>query len=534
MTKIAKESAASEPTGGAVAAGHEETVGAARTILEVGGNAFDAAIAASLMACVAEPVLASLGGGGFLLARPESGESAVFDFFAQTPRRRSAPTDSSFFEINADFGRTTQAFHIGVGASATPGFIPGMFEVWRRHGSLPMTVIAEPAISAARRGVRVTAYQGYLFGVVSPIYSHDPASLACFGGSSADGLVAEGDVLANPELAAAIELLARDGERSARDGDLARAMVQTCLLHGGHLRADDLETYSVEIREPLCFDFRGHRIATNPPPSSGGILIAFGLGLLEQAGVAAAGPVGWDDWIRIMSLTFEARQTVHDGEHGATGHDLLRPAVLEAYARKLAAHPPSYRGTTHISVVDGRGNAATVTLSNGEGSGIMVPGCGFMLNNMLGEEDINPRGLGIWPEDTRMSSMMAPTLIDGPAGEVTALGSGGSNRIRTAMMQVIERVTRPECDLASAILAPRLHVEGRNLFFEESAAGDGPAAGNRIAGIAGVEIDNVSCFDERNMFFGGVHAVRVAADGRHFDAFGDERRAGCAAVLSAG
>ena len=315
-----------------------------------------------------------------------------------------------------------------------------------------------------------------------------------------------------------------------RDGDLAQGMAECSRTHGGHLCAEDLLAYQVEIRDPLCFEFRGHRIATNPLPSTGGLLIGFGLSVLERAGIAATGPVRWSDWVSIMALSLEARRDIRSGAASGVASDLLDPLRLDEFARRLAGHPPSYRGTTHISVVDDRGNAAAVTLSNGEGCGVMVPGCGFMLNNMLGEEDINPHGPGNWPEDTRMSSMMAPTMIDGRDGQITVLGSGGSNRIRTAMMQVIEHLTRPDSDLGAAVAAPRLHLEDDSLFYEASRAWGADAFDSQsIAALSGVE--HVQRFNQRSMFFGGVHAVRVASDGRQFDACGDARRAGCAVMV---
>ncbi len=510
---------------GAVAAGHAETVAAAAAVLETGGNAFDATLAGMLAACVAEPVLASLGGGGFLLADPAGspGETCIYDFFAQTPRHRRDGDSLSFFPIDADFGTTTQEFHIGLGAAAVPGFVPGFFEVWRRHGSLPLDVIAEPAIGLARDGVRISRYQAYLFGVVGAIYTHDPASLACYGGSAPNGLTVEGDVVRNPDLADVIEAMAREGEDWARIGELAQRMSRVAAENGGHLSPDDFSAYEVHRRTPLVFDFANARVATNPPPSTGGVLIAFAMRLLQATGRDAISAA------RVMAATNRAR-----GDSGLAALDdrafkrLLDPDLIASYQEDVADRPQAYRGTTHISVIDMHGNAAAVTLSNGEGCGLVVPGCGFMLNNMLGEEDINPNGFHAWPEDTRMSSMMAPSLIAGPGGARTVLGSGGSNRIRTALMQVMVALAAGVSDLEQVIDAPRFHVEGDTLFIENPA--DRPFEASAIDALA-AEFGSIKVFDERNMFFGGVHAVRddPASDG--IDACGDARRAGTSRIL---
>jgi len=515
-----------------VAAGHEETARAGAIILEAGGNAFDAALGAMLTACIAEPVLASLGGGGFLLADAAGSavEPVVYDFFAETPIRRRAAEEVSFFPIQADFGETVQEFHIGLGAAAAPGLIPGLFEIWQDLGSLPLSVIAEPAIMLARDGVTITDYQSYLFDVVSPIYVQQPESLACFGGSAASGLTVAGDILRNPDLATVLETLVREGEALGRHGDLATAMASFAADNGGHLTIDDFKNYQVHRRRPIEFDFGDVRVATNPPPSTGGILIAFALRLIEDAWRRDPDPVARSTAVvRAMKATNDARR-----DSGLIALDdeafrrLLDPGMVEAYRHEVAGRPAAHRGTTHISVIDGEGNAASLTLSNGEGCGYMVPGCGFMLNNMLGEEDINPRGFHAWPENTRMSSMMAPSLIRSTDGALTVLGSGGSNRIRSALFQVILELADGRLPLSGAIDAPRCHVEGDVLFAENP--DDAPLLEESLA-MFEEEAARVQLFTDRSMFFGGVHAVRRRGGDHVLEAHGDKRRAGAVRVI---
>ncbi len=499
---------------GAVAAGHEVTAAAAAELLEDGGNAFDAAIAALLAACVAEPILASPGGGGFLTARAK-GQTRVFDFFVQTPRRKRHEIDIDFREVHVDFGAVTQAFHIGLGATATPGYLPGLFEVHQRLGRVPMTRIAEPAIRAAKEGVTITAFQAYLLGVVRPILKARPETAKLFAGSN-DGLLAEGEVLRNERLADVFDAIAREGVRLATHGEVAQAMARQAEDGGGHITADDIRFYETATRRPLEAQIDDLMIEMAPPPSTGGVMVALGLDRLAKSHRRKRVPA------TDLAATLLWMNTVRDDHDGD-------PDALVAFREDRAADPKAradaYRGTTHVSVVDSAGNAAAATVSNGEGCGALVPGCGFMLNNMLGEDDINPEGFHRWMPNTRMCSMMAPMLAHDPLGAVTAYGSGGSNRIRSALLQAslhLAHGLHPE----DAVMHPRLHVEGTRadrdppakLSFEEGWPEEERDAMTR-------EFDLVEPWDDPNMFFGGVHIVRRDAGGG-FEGAGDPRRAG--------
>lgn len=502
---------------GAVAAGHAVTAAAAAELLEDGGNAFDAVLAALWAACVAEPVLASPGGGGFLAAR--SGDRArVFDFFVQTPRRRRPLEDTDFREVDVDFGGVTQAFHIGLGAAATPGFIPGLFAVHAQLGRVPMTRIVEPALRAAKEGVRITAFQAYLLGVVRPILTDDAETAALFSG--AQGLLREGETMRNERLADAMDALAREGPRLATQGEIAQAMVRLSHERGGHLEPDDLRFYAPATRTPLSAIAGPWALALTPPSSTGGVLVALGLDRLA----AAAGPGGLRHRVPAPDIAqtllwMNTVREAHDGDPDA----LL--ALREGRAAEPGPVAPADRGTTHVSVVDAQGNAAAATVSNGEGCGALVPGCGFMLNNMLGEADLNPGGFNRWPENMRLSSMMTPILGTDETGRVVAMGSGGSNRIRSALLQaslLLARGLHPE----EVVMHPRLHVEGVRgnpaqpvvLSYEE-----GWPEAECEAMVR--DFDVVESWPEPNMFFGGVHMVmRDAAGG--FEGAGDPRRAG--------
>ena len=254
-------------------------------------------------------------------------------------------------------------------------------------------------------------------------------------------------------------------------------------------------------------DYRDARIFTNPPPSRGGILIAFALALLSETS-----PTSREQWLRALA---EAMRLANQAR-AESDEPLLDRELLARYRAEVRSRPGFNRGTTHISVVDKAGNVAAVSLSNGEGCGHVLPGTGIMLNNMLGEEDLNPGGFQAWRPGTRMASMMAPTLIERPGGHAV-LGSGGSNRIRSAILQVITNLVDFGMTPEEAVNAPRIHVEGDLLSLE---GGFAPAEDAALT-AAGLRIDR---WQGRNLFFGGVHVVAQGEAG--LDAAGDPRRGG--------
>jgi gamma-glutamyltranspeptidase/glutathione hydrolase len=505
---------------GAVAAGHPQTAEAAALLLEAGGNAFDAALAALCAACVAEPVLASLGGGGFLTARTAAGESRVYDFFVQTPRRRRARAELDFFPVVADFGTAQQEFHIGMGSVATPGVVRGLFDIHRDLGSLPMRCIVEPAVTAARDGMQLNRLQAYIFGVVAPIYLVTPGARALYA-SPADPrrLYGEGERMCQPELADTLEALAIEGDRLFYEGEMARALVTLCEHAGGQLGAADLAGYRTCRRAPLRHAYRGARLDLNPPPSSGGLLIAFALALLagQDLGRDCFGtPEHMLTLARVMEQTNLARDA------GPADHQLLHEDWLARHRRAVNGRPLATRGTTQISVIDAQGNAASLTLSNGEGCGHVLPGTGIMLNNMLGEEDLNPEGFHRWRENVRVSSMMAPAVAE-HAGRLIAIGSGGSNRLRTAILQTLSNLVDFGMTAHAAVAAPRIHLERGKLSIEPGLAAD-------TLRVLTDQWPDHQVWDQPNLFFGGTQTV--VYDGRQFDGAGDPRRGGVLRILS--
>ncbi len=511
---------------GIVSAGHARTAEAAQLVLRDGGNAFDAIIAAAFAGCVAEPVLSSLGGGGFLIAHLANGPSRVYDFFVQTPSRR--PPDAKaldFYPIVADFGTAQQEFHIGMGAIATPGVVKGVFEIHRDLGRMPMSEIVKPAVTMARDGIRITAFERYLFDVVEAIYASSETARQAYGSRTLPGkLVQEGELLRLPELADTFEALAREGETLFYRGDIAREILAECRTGGGCLTAEDLESYRVHRREPLEHRYRNARLLTNPPPSCGGLLIAFGLSLLSTLDLHAKG-FGSSDHLHMLASVMDATNKARmdhllAGRSAAALADALFEAEhLAAYQREVLQRCTSLRGTTHMCVIDATGNVASMTISNGEGCGHVTPGTGIMLNNMLGEQDLNPEGFHCWAPNQRMSSMMAPSLLFQPDGTVVATGSGGSNRIRTAVLQVLLNLVDFKMPLEDAVTSPRIHFEEGLLSVE------GGFAEREVAALAR-EFDQHRLWPERNLFFGGAHSASYHPRGPVLQGAADPRRQG--------
>lgn len=512
---------------GAVAAGHEKTAAAAELILRAGGNAFDAVLGAFFAACVAEPVLASLGGGGFLLAHRPRQAPRLYDFFVQTPRRMRAEHELDFHPILADFGPATQEFHIGMGSIAVPGAVRGMFAIHRDLGSMPLVEIAQPALECARAGVTMNALQSYIFDIVGSIYRAGADAFDTFRSpADPDRLISEGESLRLPVFADFLEELVREGDRLFYEGEVAQRLVADCAQHGGQLSGEDLRHYQVMRREPLQLAYRDTRILTNPPPSCGGLLIAFALRLLEGAGIAAQGFGSHHHLATLahaMEMTNKARidADLHRRHHDPDIERILSEPFLAAYRDQVLGRAAFTRGTTHISVMDSDGGVASMTVTNGEGCGYLIPRTGVMLNNMLGEEDLHPLGFHRWQCDQRITSMMSPTVLLDPSHGIVACGSGGSNRIRTAILQFLINTIDFGMALEPAVTAPRIHFENGRLSVEPGFADDA------LCGLAS-HYPEQDRWDRLNLFFGGVHAVKESPVGGSLNGIGDPRRGGVA------
>jgi gamma-glutamyltranspeptidase/glutathione hydrolase len=500
---------------GVVAAGHHLTAEAGAQVLREGGNAFDAAVCAVLTSFAAESLLTGLGAGGFMLAHTASGEDHLYDFFVEAGGRGLDPDGrAELVGVEVLFDDVPQLFNIGPSSCGVPGTAAGLWDVSQRHCSMPFAELAAPAIRWAREGVRVTPEQAYVFTILDPVVTRLPETRALY---APEGRLFEaGDLFCFPELADALERLAEEGPSSIYSGETAGRISSWVCEHGGLLSTEDLSAYRVIEREPVRTRYRGRDVLTNAPPSSGGILIAFALDLLERS--ERQPPPGSGESLALLAEVMEEANRVR------AGADFNRDLYDPEFAARFLAASDRLGSTTHISVLDSDGNAVSATCSNGTGSGVLVPGTGIHLNNMLGEEDLNPLGYHMHEPGTRVTSMMAPTLVLNEGRIEIALGSAGSNRIRSAILQVIRYVVDEGMSIHEAIRAGRLHHENGILHAEP---GFDPAALDELER----EGYNVVRWRALNLFFGGTQAARRDPGTGELSGAGDPRRGGAAVVV---
>jgi gamma-glutamyltranspeptidase/glutathione hydrolase len=492
-------------TNGIVAAGHALTAQAGAQVLREGGNAVDAALGAMLTSFAAEPLLTGLGAGGYMLVAGGEAEPTLLDFFVQAPsdprERGGARAVAQLDAVDVSFGDAAQVFYIGPASCGAYGVPAGVCEAARRWGSVPLADLAAPAARLAREGVPLNPEQAYVAEILGDLLTSTPECAALW---APDGrILREGEVLHNPELGEMLDRLGVEGEAPFYSGDVGAAVSEWLHARGGWLSGEDLAAYEAVEREPVRIAYRDREVLTNPPPSAGGTLIAYALGLLDRepspprlAGVVAA---------------------MRAAQHERTPQ-FLEGLSEEGFLRRFLGS--RLGATTHISVLDGNGRACSATCTNGEGSGVVVPGTGIHLNNVMGEEDLNPFGFHRHPPGRRMPSMMAPTVVMRDGEVELVLGSAGSNRIRSALLQTIVGAVDHDLDARAAVQAPRVHLEDGVLYAEPGIDADA------LAAAAAGQAEEIVRFADLNLFFGGVQAVRRR--GRLLSGAGDPRRGGVA------
>jgi gamma-glutamyltranspeptidase/glutathione hydrolase len=485
-------------SGGMVAAGHPLTAAAGARVLREGGNAVDAAVGAMLTSWVAEPLLSGPGAGGYMLVAGAGEEPVLLDFFVAAPGKGFTGTHEPLLPVDVSFGDATQVFNVGPAACGVPGNPVGVVRALERWGTVPLASLCAPAAALARTGVRVNAQQAYIFKILSAIFFSTPEARALF--AEHGRAIREGDWFISAELGNCIERLGAEGPAPFYTGDIAAALVGWVAERGGALTLEDLAAYDAEAREPVQASYRGRAVITNPPPSAGGILLALAMARLD----ATPGPPAVADIVAVMEDAQSERTAEFVEGLGEIGF------ADTFMASRLGS-------TTHISVLDGDGRACSVTCTNGEGSGVVVPGTGVHLNNIMGEEDLNPMGFHHFPPGRRMPSMMAPTAVLGEDGGVElVLGSAGSNRIRSAILQTIVGVVDHGLGAQDAVGAPRVHFED-GIVYAEPGVPAGQLDGRKVAP-----------FRNLNVFFGGVQAVERDSRTGVVSGAGDPRRGGVA------
>jgi gamma-glutamyltranspeptidase / glutathione hydrolase len=496
---------------GVVAAGHPLTAEAGAAVLREGGNAVDAAVAAVLASFSVESALTGFGAGGFMIVRGPNAPATLIDFFVAAPGLGGHVLGDELRPVPVHFdSATTQVFNAGAVSCAVPGTAAGLSLALEKFGSVPLADLIGPAVRFAREGAPLNRQQAFVLKILEPIYTSEPAAREIYAPEGR--ILHEGEVFRYPDLATAIERFAEEGSDSVYSGEVAHAIEEYVCSRGGLLSVDDLEAYGAIEREPVSASFGGNLILSNPPPSAGGILVAYSLAVLERTGDSSTAGI-----VRAMSAANRAREEEFASgleREGFAAEFLSEDSLLRALSRD-----DRLGSTTHLAVMDSDGLCASVTCSNGTGSGMVVPGTGIHLNNMLGEEDLNPLGFHHAAPGTRVSSMMSPSLVL-REGEVTAgLGSAGSNRIRSAVLQTIVNLLAHGMLPQQAVDAARVHLEGGVLQAEP---GTEPALLDRIEAAGGTVVR----WSEHNLFFGGVQVVTRDPATGELGGGGDPRRGG--------
>jgi gamma-glutamyltranspeptidase/glutathione hydrolase len=438
-------------------------------------------------------------------------QPALLDFFVEAPPRANNGSAAELRAIDVSFGDAAQVFHIGPASCGVYGTPAGVCEAIARWGTVPLEQLAAPAAELARAGVALNAGQAYVAEILAELLVSTAECAALW--APAGHVLREDEVLRNPELGDALERLGCDGAAPFYTGDIAAAVSGWLGERGGSITGAALASYRAQLRAPVRVGYRDRVVLTNPPPSAGGTLLAYALGLLDRnPGPPALGEI-------VAAMAAAQGERTPEFVEGLGDEGFLERFLSSRLGAGGAGGAAGHLGaTTHISVLDGDGRACSVTCTNGEGSGVVVPGTGIHVNNIMGEQDLNPLGFHRHPAGRRMPSMMAPSVvIGGAAGEVElVLGSAGSNRIRSALLQTIVGVVDHGMSAPEAVGAPRVHYEEGAVYAEPGIPLQELAAPGR----------EVVAFHALNLFFGGVQAVQ-RRDGELLGA-GDPRRGGVA------
>lgn len=384
----------------AVAAGHPATVDAGIEILQDGGNAADAAVAASLASCVAETVMTGLLGGGHAAVYWD-GEVRMLDFFVAVPGLGAERREIELVRLEVPFGTELVHYAVGIGSCGVPAVLAGLDALWRAHGRLPWARLVEPALRLARDGVEMLPAHAACLAMLAPVMTMREGERIYSPGGR---LLGTGERLEQPGLVRALELVAEEGGRSA---SLEAALLELMEERGGLVTPADLRSYKPRWGKPIQAEYAGVTLFSRPALNSP---------------------------LPVLSAS--------------TGSD---PVVMAAALRG----PDGHSDTTNLTVVDSDRNAVVLTTSLGLGSGDWLPGLDLHLNSMLGEADLL---VGKLAPGERMASMMSPTIGVDADGLAVAIGAAGGTRLRSALVQVLAGILHEGLSPGDAVDRPRLHA----------------------------------------------------------------------------
>jgi gamma-glutamyltranspeptidase / glutathione hydrolase len=497
-----------------IAAASVAAAEAGAAVADAGGNAVDAAIAASIASMTTELGIVSPGGGAFVTVWPPSGRPIVIDAYAEMPGRGSDAARAIVTEqVSMQYGGGMETI-VGWGSVATPGAFAGFELAHEAYGDAPWQELFVPSIRLATDGFSVSTasahYLGYSHDVV---YGWDDETAVTYHGE--DGTAVEaGDTVVNPLLAETLRAIGDQGAALLYRGDLGAELVRASAERGGLITRADLEAYEAIVRPPSRIMLHGWDVATNAPPAVGGITVAALITLIERMKLSGWSSTDVAAMAAAQSAVFSFRRTDLDGDRDriAASEDLAELADRGDLASMHRS--PS---TVHVSAVDESGLACSITSSAGYGSGATIPGTGFGLNNSLGEVELISEGLHALAPGTRLLSNMAPTIARKSDGQTLAIGSPGADRITSAIASVLFNYIVCGMDVDHAVAAPRIHAEifdgVPTLAVEE---------GVDVSGVSDLEVRSLP---RNSMYFGGVQ-VALMDDARNLVGAADPRRSG--------
>lgn len=496
----------------AIAADSPATVRAGQIIAEDGGNAVDVAVGCALAASLAEVLMCSLGGSAFITIKPPGEKPVVIDGADAMPGISSVNTHA-WREVVVPYGDGI-AVNVGHGSIAIPGMLRALEAAWKHYGHMPWKEVMAPAIQMAREGVAANMTLATWLELAGKLIFYPQAeSRKCF--FTGEQPIRENDIFTLPDYEQTLDAIATEGARIFYEGYIAEAFEREIQSHGGYLKRSDMANYRAIIREPLVISSQNYKLALNPPPSIGGAMVGSMIGMIDSRWDPASSP---ENKALLLARAQEAMLNLRHEE--AAGHwcekrafQILERAWLKKYLDKRLSP-----NTLHMSIISSDGAAVSITMSNGYGSGITIPGTGITCNNSLGEPELNPHGFFTLKPQERFVSNMSPAVAWNEQGKVIAMGSPGASRITTTMTQGWMNLAHNKLDPQESVNAPRLHVDYQdNKYIVQYEPGVNPDGLKQHF--------QLRPFDSKDMYFGAFNIAIRDENGR-VEAVADNRRHG--------
>jgi gamma-glutamyltranspeptidase/glutathione hydrolase len=514
-------------------------------ILRQGGNAIDAAVAVGFALAVTYPSAGNIGGGGFMVLRLADGQVLTQDHREKAPL--TASTDM-FLDANGDVDRELSLFSLQ--ASGVPGSVAGMLDALEKHGTMTREQVLAPAIALAEQGFVLNEDLAGDFNDTMPYFERHPASQTIFTNNGSP--YRAGDLFVQADLAESLKRVSAQGRDGFYKGPTADLIVAEMQRNGGLISHEDLETYDVVWREPIRGDYRGYEIWSMPPPSSGGVVLMQILNMLESYDI---GTLGWGS-SQTVHLTVEALRRAYADRAEHLGDPDFYPVPIDkliskdyALERFEGMDPQAasdseeiFAGnwvdesmdTTHFSVVDGQGNAVSVTttLNGSYGNRIVVPGAGFLLNNEMDDFSAKPGSPNMYgllggeankiEPGKRMLSSMTPTIVVKDGATVLVTGSPGGSTIINTVLHIVMNVIDHGMNVEEAVASPRFYHQWKpdQIRFERDSISAETRSTLESMGHRG--------FVEAGFAYGDANSI-VVQDGQ-IEATSDPRSAGGAAA----